>query len=87
LASSGIVEQLAFITSGISNKDIFFSMWLEGVALVFLNVNIGYASPNSEVRDIWFVLIEGFKWGGVGERGCGKAIPDMNHGGKAVVPE
>jgi len=62
-------------------------MWLEGVALVFLNVNIGCASPNSEVRDIWFALIEGFKWGGVGERGCGKAIPDMNHRGKAVAPE
>jgi len=87
LASSGIVEQPAFITSGISNKDTFLSMWLEGVALIFLNVNIGCASPNSEVRDIWLALIEGFIWSGVGKRGCGKAIPDMNHGGKTMAPE
>jgi len=62
-------------------------MWLEGVALIFLNVNIGCAFPNSEVRDIWFTLIEGFKWSSVEEGGCGKAIPDMNHKGKAVAPE
>jgi len=85
--SSKIIEQPTFITSGISNKDTFLSMWLEGVVLVFLNMNIGCASPNSEVRDIWFALIEGFKWSGIGKGGCGKAIPDMNHGGKAVAPE
>jgi len=88
LASGGIVEQPAFITSGISNEDTLLSIWLEGVALIFLNMNIGCASPNSEVRDIWFALIKGFKWSGVGEGGCGKAIPDMNHNrGKAVAPE
>jgi len=87
LASSGIVEQPAFITSGISNEDTLLSMWLEGVALIFLNMNIGCTSPNPEVRDIWFVLIEGFKWSGVGEGGCRKTIPDMNHRGKAVAPE
>jgi len=59
--SSGIVEQPAFITSRISNEDTLLSMWLEGVALIFLNMNIGCASPNLEVRDIWFVLIKGFK--------------------------
>jgi len=59
--SGGIVEQPAFITSGISNEDILLSMWLEGVALIFLNINIGCAFPNPEVRDIWFVLIGGFK--------------------------
>jgi len=85
LASSRIVEQLAFITSGISNEDTLLSMWLEGVAL--LNMNIGCIFPNPEVRDIWFALIEGFKWSSVGERGCGKVIPDMNHRGKAVAPE
>jgi len=87
LASSGIVEQPAFITSRISNEDTLLSMWLEGVALIFLNVNIGCASPNPEVRDIWFVLIESFKWSGVGKGGCGKTIPDMNYRGKAVAPE
>jgi len=87
LASSGVVEQPAFITSGVSNEDTFLSMWLEGVALIFLNMNIGCTSPNSEVRDIWLALIEGFKWSGVGKRGCGKTILDMNHGGKTVAPE
>ena len=87
MASSGIVEQPAFITSRISNEDTLLSMWLEGVALIFLNVNIGCASPNPEVRDIWFALIENFKWSGVGKGGCGKTIPDMNHRGKAVAPE
>jgi len=62
-------------------------MWLEEVALIFLNVNIDCTSPNSEVRDIWFVLIKGFKWSGIGERGCGKVVPDMNYRGKAVAPE
>ena len=87
LASSGVVEQPAFITSRISNEDTLLSMWLEGVVLIFLNVNIGCASPNPEVRDIWFALIESFKWSGVGKGGYGKAIPDMNHRGKAVAPE
>jgi len=62
-------------------------MWLEGVVLIFLNMNISYTSPNPEVRDIWFALIEDFKWSSVGEGGCGKAIPDMNHRSKAVAPE
>jgi len=43
--------------------------------------------PNPEVRDIWFALIKGFKWSGIGEGGYGKMIPDMNHRGKAVAPE
>jgi len=87
LASSGIIEQPAFITSGISNEDTLLSIWLEGVTLIFLNMNIGYAFPNPEVRDIWFALIKGFKWSGIGEGGYGKMIPDMNHRGKAVAPE
>jgi len=87
LASSGIVEQLAFITSGISNEDTLLSMWLEEVVLIFLNMNIGCIFPNPEVRDIWFALIESFKWSSVRERGYGKVIPDMNHRGKAVAPE
>ena len=87
LASSGIVKQLAFVTSGIFYENAFFSMWLKRVALISLNMDIGCASPNSEVGNIWFAFVEGLKWGGVRKGSCRKAIPDMNHRGKTVAPK
>ena len=62
-------------------------MRLERVALVLLDMHIGSATPNSEMGDIRLALIESLKGSGVRKGGSGKAIPDMDHGGKAMTPE
>jgi hypothetical protein len=47
--SSQVVEQPALVASGITNKNAFFDMRLQGIALISLYMHIGSAPPYPEV--------------------------------------
>lgn len=87
LLGRGIVEEPALVASGISNKDALLHVRLERLPLVLLNVDIGSTSKNAKIADIWFLLEPLSVWCGVGKRGSGKTVPDIDISSNSKFPE
>ena len=73
-----IVELPALVTARIAHEHAFLHVWLKRASLVLLNEDICKTSPDSEMRDIQFLLEPGFIRCHAFERECRKVVPDMD---------
>jgi hypothetical protein len=85
--SDWIIELPALVASRIANKEAFFVVRLERIALISLDMHIGSAPPYSEVGNVGFSLIECFEGCRAREKSCRQPILDMDHRGYAFTPE
>jgi len=83
----GVPEKPTFIAWLISNKDTLYSMRLEGVTFISLDMDIGSASSDTKMGDIRFTSIKCLIRSSVRESRSRETIPDMNHRGNTMTPK